>query len=94
MILLKEHQMHRMMMTSIVSIVALAAATLLAQGAELGSSYAQYSGTAQEQAACRPDYRRFCRHVGADQMRVLACLQDHRRQLSRACRSLLERNGQ
>jgi hypothetical protein len=59
-----------------------------------GPAYAQYQGTGPDQAACRPDVRRYCRQIGGDQMRVLACLQDHRRQLSRRCRGVLERNGQ
>jgi hypothetical protein len=51
-------------------------------------------GTAEERAACRPDVRRHCRSAGGDTMAVLSCLQSHRAQLSRACRGVLERNGQ
>jgi hypothetical protein len=51
-------------------------------------------GTAEERAACRPDVRRHCRNAGDDSMRVLSCLQEHRSQLSRACRGVLEKNGQ
>jgi Cysteine rich repeat len=76
------------------TLLALSGETTFSQGAEPEVAYAQYSGSAQEQAACRPDARRFCRNVGTDQTRVLACLQDHRARLSRACRLLLERNGQ
>jgi hypothetical protein len=77
-----------------ITLSVLTVATVFAQAAPQTSAYAQYQGTAQEQAACRPDYRRFCRRAGTDQMQVLYCLQAHRAQLSRACRSLLERNGQ
>jgi hypothetical protein len=51
------------------------------------------SGTPEEQAACRPDARRLCReYVGNDQA-VLACFQQNRAKLSRACRAVLERHG-
>lgn len=53
------------------------------------------SGTPQEQAACRPDVRRFCHTVvGSGNGPVLACLQEHRAQLRRACRDVLESHGQ
>ena len=51
-------------------------------------------GTAQERAACRSDVRRYCRSTGGDSMAALACLQSHRAQLSRSCRTVLEQNGQ
>lgn len=51
-------------------------------------------GTAEERAACGPSVRRFCRGAGNDSVRVLSCLQEHRAQISRACRNVLERNGQ
>jgi hypothetical protein len=86
--------MHRGVRISLLSLAALAAALTFAQAASPERSYAQYQGTAQEQAACRPDARRYCRNAGSDQFRVLACLQDHRARLSRACRALLQRNGQ
>jgi hypothetical protein len=54
------------------------------------------SGTPQEQAACRPDTRRFCTQLKADAGRFdyLACLKANREKLSRACRLVLESNGQ
>ena len=52
-------------------------------------------GTPQEQAACRPDVRRFCHTVvGSGDGAVLACLQEHRARLHRACRQVLESHGQ
>ena len=53
-------------------------------------------GTPEQQAACRPDVRRFCRAVSgeAGPFAFLACLQEHREKLSRACRDVLESNGQ
>jgi hypothetical protein len=53
----------------------------------------QHPGTAEEQAACRPDVRRLCRSVqaGGD---YLGCLKQNREKLSRACRGVLEKHGQ
>jgi hypothetical protein len=52
-------------------------------------------GTPQEQAACRPDVRRFCHAVtGSGDGPVLACLQEHRAKLRRACLEVLESHGQ
>jgi Cysteine rich repeat len=53
------------------------------------------SGTAEEQAACRPDVRRFCFRIhnseGANA--YLQCLQEHRSRLSDPCRAVLESHG-
>ncbi|MDP1583206.1 MAG: hypothetical protein Q8M18_07235 [Bradyrhizobium sp.] len=53
------------------------------------------SGTPQEQAACSRDVQRFCRPV-IDQgdFTILACLQQHRAKLSKACDQVLKNNGQ
>ena len=60
------------------------------------SSTAIASGTPQEQAACRPDVRRFCHAIKPDSGdgSFLACLQEHRAKLRRACREVLEGHGQ
>lgn len=49
-------------------------------------------GTAEEQAACRRDTRKFCRHVKPDDgsSAFLACLQENRAKLSKACNGVLE----
>jgi len=54
------------------------------------------SGTPAEQAACHPDVRRFCHAIkeGAGDGSFLACLQEHRAKLRRACREVLESHGQ
>jgi len=53
------------------------------------------SGTPAEQAACRPDVRRFCFKVqesdGANA--YLECLQQHRAKLTSRCRAVLESHG-
>ena len=64
----------------------------LAVGAGMRMASAQ--GTAQEEAACRPDVMRLCRAAAPDTMRVLACLQANRSRLSRGCRAVLTSHGQ
>jgi hypothetical protein len=53
------------------------------------------SGTPAEQAACRPDVRRFCYQVreGDGTSAYLQCLQEHRDRLSARCRAVLESHG-
>ena len=55
----------------------------------------QRSGTAAEQAACTRDVQRHCRPV-IDQgdFTVLACLQQHRPKLTKACDQVLKDHGQ
>jgi len=76
-----------MMIRTFVLVVVLTAASsaAIAQG-----------GTPAEQAACRPDVRRFCHAIkeGSGDGSFLACLQEHRAKLRRACREVLESHGQ
>ena len=53
------------------------------------------SGTPEEQAACRPDVRRFCYkvHQGDGANPYLQCLQEHRERLTSRCRAVLESHG-
>ena len=55
----------------------------------------QRSGTPEEQAACSRDVQRFCRPV-IDQgdFTILACLQQNRPKLSKACDLVLKNHGQ
>ena len=55
----------------------------------------QRSGTPQEQAACTRDVQRHCRPV-IDQgdFTILACLQQHRPKLTKACDQVLKNHGQ
>ena len=55
----------------------------------------QRSGTAEEQAACTRDVERYCRPV-IDQgdFTVLACLQQNRPKLTKACELVLKNHGQ
>jgi hypothetical protein len=52
-------------------------------------------GTPEDQKACSADARRHCRAVlEQGDMAVLACLQQQRRKLTRACRAVLRKHGQ
>jgi hypothetical protein len=54
-----------------------------------------YSGSPQEQVACRRDVVKLCRSVaGRDEFTILACLQGHRPKLTASCRGVLESHGQ
>jgi hypothetical protein len=55
----------------------------------------QRSGTPEEQAACTRDVQRFCRPV-IDQgdFTILACLQQNRPKLAKACELVLKTHGQ
>jgi hypothetical protein len=54
-----------------------------------------YQGSSKEQAACRPDVRRYCSSIkpGSDQGMFLSCLQAHRAKLSKACDKVLTSHG-
>jgi len=73
---------------------------LLAAGLTTLASTATLSqampGSPKEQAACRPDTRRFCTHVKPEMgpFAYLACLQANRAKLSKACLNVLVSNGQ
>lgn len=58
------------------------------------NAFAQ-SGTPEEQTACRPDVRRFCYRIGANEGSngYLKCLEEHRDKLSVRCRTVLENHG-
>lgn len=53
------------------------------------------SGTPDEQAACRPDVRRFCSKVAPDagDTAFLVCLENHRDELSKNCLGVLMDHG-
>jgi hypothetical protein len=56
---------------------------------------AQQNGTTEEQAACRPDVRRYCYKIKdpQDTNAFLQCLQANRVRLSSKCRAVLESHG-
>jgi hypothetical protein len=70
--------------------------TLLAMSVSTGAvAQQQRSGTPEEQAACSRDVQRFCRPV-IDQgdFTILACLQQNRPKLTKACDQVLKNHGQ
>jgi hypothetical protein len=64
------------------------------EGRQPAPSGGLFQGTPEEQAACAPDSTRFCQDAIPDSFRVLACLQDHRQRLKKACQKVLEDHGQ
>jgi hypothetical protein len=77
------------------SILALILVSLSAATAASAQPQPQRSGTPAEQAACSRDVQRHCRPV-IDQgdFTILACLQEHRPKLSKACDQVLKDHGQ
>jgi hypothetical protein len=71
------------------------ALTLLSISVSTGAIAQQRSGTPDEQKACSRDVSRFCRAV-MDQgdFTVLACLQQNRAKLNKACSQVLTNHGQ
>jgi hypothetical protein len=59
------------------------------------SAMAQFGGSQEQQAACRPDVRRFCYKIKESEGSnpFLQCLQEHRAKLSARCRAVLEYHG-
>jgi hypothetical protein len=60
-----------------------------------GAGAPKYQGSAKEQAACRPDVRRYCSAVkpGSDSQAFLHCLQANRAKLTKACNAVLTSHG-
>jgi hypothetical protein len=54
----------------------------------------EFKGTPEEQAACAPDSKKFCSDAIPDTFRVLACLQENRARLRKACQQVLQDHGQ
>ena len=73
----------------------LLALILLSLSISTGAMAQQRSGTPEEQAACSRDVQRFCRPV-IDQgdFTILACLQQNRPKLTKACDQVLRNHGQ
>ena len=57
-----------------------------------GSPALAAQGSTDEEAACRPDVRRFC-HAVKEGGNFLGCLQEHRKKLRPACRNVLKSHG-
>jgi pyruvate-formate lyase len=69
--------------------------TLALAFAAVSTAAFAYSGSEQEQNACRRDVVRHCRTVvNENEFVILACLQNVRPKLTVACRAVLESHGQ
>ncbi|HLX15246.1 MAG TPA: hypothetical protein VKS24_08580 [Bradyrhizobium sp.] len=67
----------------------------LSTGAFADQPQQQRSGTPEEQKACAHDVQRHCRSVmNEDDLTVLACLQQNRPKLTKACNEVLVNHGQ
>jgi hypothetical protein len=55
-----------------------------------GAAMAQ---TAAEQAACKPDYEKFCKGVMPGGGRIIACLAKQKDKLSAACQKVVAAHG-
>jgi Cysteine rich repeat len=77
------------------SLLALTLLSLTVSSTGTFAQQQQRSGTPEEQAACTRDVQKHCRKV-IDQgdFTVLACLKEHRSQISAACDKVLKNNGQ
>lgn len=66
------------------------------QGQQPFPPFMDMRGTPEDQAACRPDAVRLCRHVldRNDSMVVLQCFLQNRERLSPPCRGVLVKYGQ
>jgi hypothetical protein len=80
-------------------IAILVAAAALAAGATIASAQLPLplpmpQGTPEDRAACEPDVQRHCKAAVPDQLRVLNCLQDNRKRISKSCQGVLVKYGQ
>jgi hypothetical protein len=79
----------------LVAILTVASSSAFAQGSKGKQPEVARAGTADDQAACRPAVRRYCNKlVDESDLVILACLQEHRKNIGKACNEVLVRNGQ
>jgi hypothetical protein len=57
-------------------------------------SFAEHSGTADEQQACTPDVFRLCSAQIPSETRIVACLNKNMAKLSPACRAVMRGDSQ
>jgi hypothetical protein len=86
--------MHARICAVVLSIQIISGTALAVENNQPANSPGLFQGTAEEQAACSPDATKFCHDAIPDTFRVLACLQDHRKQLRKVCLKVLEDHGQ
>lgn len=79
----------------LVAVLTVISSSAFAQGSKAKVPETARAGTAEDQAACRPAVRRYCNKlIDEGDMVILACLQEHRKNIGKACNEVLERNGQ
>jgi hypothetical protein len=81
----------------LIAALTIASSSAFAQGSKVKTpAGTERAGTAEDQAACRPDVRKYCHALEADagDLSFLACLKEHRDSLRKACSDVLEKNGQ
>jgi hypothetical protein len=83
-------------MAMTVLILSLWSSVSFAQENPRGPSPLPDRGTAQEEAACRRDVRRFCSDIpdSAGSLSFLMCLKQNRSKISKACQNVLASHGQ
>lgn len=79
--------------TALLSILMISAAAQADDEKYPRPSANQSQGTEEEQAACMPDAMKFCDKEIPNNSAVLACLQAHRREISKDCRDVLKYKG-
>ncbi len=77
-----------------VLLVAATSSATLAQNSSPFTGFPGFSGTPEEQNACRRDVVRYCKNVPQDEMLVLNCLRRERQRIGQGCRHVLESHGQ
>jgi hypothetical protein len=82
----QRNTMHKLFLVALVSLTVSGAAMAQQQ---------QRSGTPEEQKACAHDVQKYCRSVmNEPDLTVLACLQQNRAKLTKACDQVLVSHGQ
>jgi hypothetical protein len=71
-----------------------AAAVVLAGTTASTAQGLSMQGTPEDQRACKPAVMRLCRAALPDTFRILACLQQRRARIGKACQAVLAKYGQ
>jgi len=86
--------MYRMTAAALLALLLAAPAYAQSPGIQPVKPDAKKEMRRDENNACFRDARRFCADAIGDDMKVLACLQDHRKRISKGCDKLLQEHGQ
>ena len=93
--------MHRLAFTAALALLLSGSAALAQSGADTApyqmqeTAKGKHSAKAKERDACFRDANRYCAdEIPEGDMKVLACLKEHRSKLSKACSAVLAEHGQ